>query len=385
VSGVGRRLARGYRTAAIVVLNSLVLLAVAELVLGAVFRARDRPDPATDLYAALDDATLHRIFPDRSRADITDAWREVARPFAYEPFTEFREQQRTGRWVNVDAAGFRVVRDQRPWPPDPARVNVFVFGGSTAFGYGVADAETLASQLQPLLARHGRDVAVYNFARGYYYSTQERILFEQLLTAGFAPAIAVFVDGFNDFRYERDDSAVSPRLAAALEDRGRSPFADWMRSTATWRAVAATRRKLRAPADDTPRDPAAAELSDEAIAHIIARYVANKRLIETASAASDVTPVFVWQPVPMYKYERRYHLFAERGFLGSTGVRRGYEHMARYVRDHSLGADFVWLADVQQDATEPLYVDIVHYAPPFLARLAQLIDEHVGPLIEHRT
>src|SRR6185369_12207002 len=130
--------------------------------------------------------------------------------------------------VTVDPAGFRAGRDQRPWPPDPARFNVFVFGGSTTFGYGVADGDTIASQLQPLLARHGRDVAVYNFGRGYYYSTQERILYEQLLAGGFVPALAVFIDGLNDFCYDHDDSAVSARLAAALEGNHAPSLAAWI-------------------------------------------------------------------------------------------------------------------------------------------------------------
>jgi hypothetical protein len=130
------------------------------------------------------------------------------------------------------------------------------------------------------------------------------------------------------------------------------------------------------PAADT------VELPDDVIAHVIARYFANKRLIEVASAAYDVTPVFVWQPVPMYKYERRYNVFANRGFFGVTKVGRGYEAMARSVRDHPVDGNFLWLADVQADATEPLYIDVVHYAPPFMTRLARLIDERIGGLVE---
>ena len=38
------------------------------------------------------------------------------------------------------------------------------------------------------------DVNVFNFARGYYYSTQEHILFEQLLRAGHVPAVAIFIE-----------------------------------------------------------------------------------------------------------------------------------------------------------------------------------------------
>jgi len=382
VTGATGGFARGYRAAATVLLNTLVLLVVLDAALAAVLWMRDRQGPTIDMYDRLDDATLARLFPGRARSEIAATWTEAVQPLSYEPFTEFRERPRHEPWVTVDPAGFRAGRDQRPWPPDPARFNVFVFGGSTTFGYGVADGDTIASQLQPLLARRGRDVAVYNFGRGYYYSTQERILYEQLLAGGFVPALAVFIDGLNDFCYDRDDSAVSARLAAALEGNHAPSLAAWIAGTAIGRAATSARDRLRdraAAPDTTPR-----ELGDDVIAHIIARYFANKRLIESESAAYAVTPLFVWQPVPMYKYERKYHLFAERGFFGVTQVRRGYEAMARWVHDHAPGDDFLWLADVQENATDPLYVDVVHYAPPFMGRLASLIDERVGGLVEQR-
>ena len=44
-----------------------------------------------------------------------------------------------------------------------------------------------------------REPRVYNFGRGSYYSSQERILFEQLAVAGHVPDLAVFIDGGSDF------------------------------------------------------------------------------------------------------------------------------------------------------------------------------------------
>ncbi len=208
---------------------------------------------------------------------------------------------------------------------------MFVFGGSTTFG-----------------------------------STQERILFEQLLA------------GLNDFCFDADDSAVSPRLAAALDAHAHVSFGDWLATTAMGRAAEFVRSRL----DRRPTtDGSSAELDPAAIDRIVRRYLENKRLIESASAAYGVTPVFVWQPVPMYRYDARDHLFAGRGFFGTTHVRGGYAAMAAFVRDHPIGGNFVWLADVQEDLHEPLYVDIVHYAPRFPARLAALIDDASGALV----
>ena len=123
-----------------------------------------------------------------------------SRPFMYEPFTQFKERPYRGNYVNIDNNGFRYTKNQGPWPPQSQNINIFLFGGSTTFGYGVSDNQTIASYLQQYLnEKLGRNVRVYNFGRGFYYLSQERVLYEQLLTSGFVPDIAIFIDGLNDF------------------------------------------------------------------------------------------------------------------------------------------------------------------------------------------
>ena len=69
---------------------------------------------------------------------------------------------------------FAIGRNQGPWPPDDHDYNMFVFGGSTTFGYGVPDEQTIASHLQEVLSHQtAREVRVYNFGRGMYRSSQE--------------------------------------------------------------------------------------------------------------------------------------------------------------------------------------------------------------------
>ena len=375
-----RRLQRWYRGAAVMLLNLVVVLLLVQATAALVLWAKSRHEVAVDLYGMLDDDRMSQLYPEQSRAEVTSLWRALAVPFAYEPFTEFQEHPRTTRLVNVDAAGFRRVADQGPWPPDPRRINVFVFGGSTTFGYGVADADTIPSRLQPLLQARNPDVRVYNFGRGFYYSTQERILFERLLTAGHVPAVAIFIDGLNDFSFERDDTTFSERVAAAIEGTGADvSFVDWLSGTPLGRSASLARSYLKAGPDAA--DHSGTELGDDAIHRIIDRYLANKRLVEAAGGAYGVTTIFVWQPVPMYHYDPRFHFFASRGFFGVTRVRHGYEVMADAVRAHPVGGRFLWLADVQETSHDPLYVDVVHYAPRFSARLAALIDERIGAVV----
>ncbi|NDD40533.1 MAG: hypothetical protein EB082_19350 [Verrucomicrobia bacterium] len=83
------------------------------------------------------------IYPGQSPEEIDLIQREAfALPYRYEAFTGFCITPTNGRTVTVTDAGFRVGAAARPWPPDQTAINVFVFGGSTTFGCGVAGRDT---------------------------------------------------------------------------------------------------------------------------------------------------------------------------------------------------------------------------------------------------
>jgi hypothetical protein len=372
------RVRRHWPHAAVLWLNLTLVFAALNLVAWVALGWAERGSGGAPPFVR---TAVARAFPQLGPEQIDELLREHKDSYAlYEPFTGFRPVPVAGRWLNVDPHGFRASRNQGPWPPDRRDLVVFVFGGSTGFGVNVPDDDTVASYLQGALAASNpdRDVRVYNFARGGFYSSPERILFGQLLLEGTAPHVAVFLDGMNDFFFpdswmgvEKEGDVVgTPSALYALRDdvvdalpvvRARSLF--------HWRGAPPPRTVVTQPA--TPPSTPPAIVDDGMSARVIARYVANKRLIEGLADAHAVRSVFVWQPVPTYAYDLRLHPYG-----GSFGPhersRQGYPHMAEYVRTHSLGEDFVWCADIQGGA-EPLYVDEVHYGPVLAERLAACI------------
>lgn len=155
----------------------------------------------------------------------------------YEPWVGFREKPRGSGYVNVSADGVRLTtagaRDLSGFSPE----SLFVFGGSTMFGYGVADHETVASHLQALVGPRRR---VFNLGRAFYYTAQENMLFESLLRAGYAPSTAVFVDGLN----ERCDIDVYQRELGVLFARAQGDY-DWRLADAIFPLVFAARKVAR--------------------------------------------------------------------------------------------------------------------------------------------
>jgi hypothetical protein len=357
-----------YGSLALIVLNTIVALVLANVGAAAVFAVRDafRPaDPVSRRYGGVlfTDEALHAVYPGVPLADVLSMLEETwTRPYVFEPFTQFKEGPFAGRYVNVHEAGFRFSGRAPVWPPDPAAFTVFLFGGSTAFGYGLPDHQTIAAVLQERLGATSAAV-VYNFGRGDYYSTQERILFQSLLAAGHRPDIAVFLDGLNDFHYYTDD-LVRTRFGQAFDRRPASPLVQWIRR---WPLVRLAERL--AP---TSAPPPHTSSSGDVVTEVIERYERNQRMIRAVAAADGVAPLFVWQPVPAYRYDLTAHLFAEFGLFDMhPHLKAGYPAMAE--RRAQAPVDFAWCADLQTGLPRALYVDQAHYTAAFTETVAQCI------------
>jgi hypothetical protein len=320
--------------------------------------------------------TIRPRYPDLSEDAFKQLmWETWSRQYAYEPYTEFTERAFEGSYVNIAAAGFRVGHEQGPWPPTAENFNVFLLGGSTTFGYGLSDQEALGSALQQQL-RTIRPVKIYNFGRAYYFSTQERILFESLLNDGFVPDAAIFVDGLNDFAFPSGLPANFPALAAAFPGKEkRSPTDLWFRDLAAGRLF---RRLTVNPPDNAGGehsetiiiDPSAGLSETAKIDRVIQRYVRNRKLEEAAAQAFGVRTLFVWQPVPNYRNQPDETL--RKNLREHELSAKGYPAMRAYLDGNPL-PNLVWCADIMDGAKGILYVDAVHYAPRGIELLAQCI------------
>ena len=143
---------RRYKKLSFFLLNVVVVFVVLNGLLALLYWAYDSFLPHTDVEKKYGIEKLAQVYPARSEEEIRALLRETwSRPVIYEPFTQFREKEFQGRFVNVAPQGFRVSQNQGAWPPAKTDFNIFLFGGSTIFGYGVSDNETLASRIQATL------------------------------------------------------------------------------------------------------------------------------------------------------------------------------------------------------------------------------------------
>ena len=85
--------------------------------------------------------------------------------FRFVPFLGHTETDRNGKFVNFSEDEGRKVNR-----PNNCSSNIYLYGGSTTFGYNVKDSDTIGEFLQNEI---GNDFCVYNHGRSYYYSKQE--------------------------------------------------------------------------------------------------------------------------------------------------------------------------------------------------------------------
>jgi hypothetical protein len=238
----------------------------------------------------------------------------------------------------------------------------------------VSDHQTIPSYLQEFLSTAGleREPRVYNFGQGNYYSTRELILFEKLITSGFIPDMAIFIDGLNEFFVvgELVQGRITQRTVASHY------FFELLIKLPIARAALSLRNRVSSflRKDKTTQEKGnTTHNRDAPIKKVIDRYTSSIKIIDAVANVYDIKAIFVWQPIPTYKYDLRYHLFAEGGFGALGRSKFGYLQMAEFARHNPLGNNFLWCADMQESITEPLYVDKWHYSAKMSRKVARYI------------
>jgi hypothetical protein len=362
----GRKLAAFYKGCALQSFNAILLFLLVNGILALVFLLCDSLQTQAGPAVAYPESSLAAVYPNLDRNERALLWHESwSRSLVPDEYTHFKEAPYSGKYVNITKAGYRKSTGQAPWPPEKDRIVIFVFGGSTTFGYGLPDEQTLPSYLQEAFSQHAKKtVAVYNFGVGYYYLTQERIRFEKLLLDGYIPDIAIFVDGINE-EFCVHDKPWNRKGVGTAPPQGREALTTFL---AFLRSLPITRAAHYVKQQFLSGDEGYSLPSEEAIQLHLRKFWVNQTMIRALGREFGVTPVFVWQPSPFYKYDLQYHLFA-----GKDRISPLYTAMAAQVRDRPPPDDFLWCAEIQEQERECLYVDRLHYNAKFAKRLADTI------------
>lgn len=296
-------------------------------------------------------------------------WREQQRQLSleYHPFGLWRSRPFAGHTINVDAEGVRRTAHTRCQAGD--RV-VWLFGGSTVWGFGSPDWETVPSLLARRYEEGGRPICAVNYGEDSWRAVQGVVkLVLELKTTSRRPDVVVFLNGCNDVftpffltgRADREwDFAQSKPWLDDLARRGGGSFA-FLGATNTVTLARRVATRLKGPGPwPGPKDPArlAREVADD--------FFRNMDLVAALSRGYGFRYAFFWQPLAVADGKT---LTPEE----DDGVRRqlGLSYEAgRAAAAATLAAvrasprpDLYPIADVFQDHAASVYVDACHLLP----------------------
>jgi hypothetical protein len=353
----------------LVVLNAVAWVLLDSAGPGTAPDANDAIDPngaqrarAPGVQAALREVYAH-MPEDEMELLLEETWE---RPYTYDPWTGFRERPRAGRFVNIDPAGFRRAPDGVGL--DHAGAKVFFFGGSTSFGYGVADGEAIPARLEERLrARYPeRDVRVFNFGRGHYFSAQELALLTRLLAEGQRPDLAIFLDGYNE---GQDRPFFADEMARQFEARqGPTEEPSWLAGMPLARLLG--RAAPAAPEGGSERRPYWALEPPE----LAVRWSANRELIRSLAHGFGFEARIFLQPIAGYRNEHLHHRMQGNWYVEGFDAIRAKVEALEPLAD---GADTFSATNLLADYTEQPFVDSLHYTPAVCDLLAAFIAERV--------
>lgn len=313
------------------------------------------------------------------KANITDyrlVLKEQGMTQEYHPFVEYKESPRQGEFVTVSKENIRCnINGSSDCKILSGEKTVWVFGGSTVFGYGVKNSETIPSQLQKLLPGY----TVVNFGHGSYYSTPERILFMEQLLQGKIPQVAIFFDGLNDYYYSKtpDESAFSSQMRYLMEESV-GQLALRMGKGVLKKSALVKFMISKTGSDAVPDD---VSLMNETaykkeLQNVASRLEGNFKARAALGDLYGIRVVNVLQPVPGFGVGHATSNVPE-SLLNLGDHKKSGDGYITLNRGKLGDAESNFLDLSNFGTSEPMYVDTVHYTPSFNQAIAQKIKQFV--------
>jgi lysophospholipase L1-like esterase len=311
-------------------------------------------------------------------------WREqkqqMTRPYEAHPYGLWRAAPVSGETIVVDAMGVRRTAHSLCVGDAPT---VYVFGGSSLWGYGSPDWETIPSHLARRFAAEGKPACVVNLGSDAWRADQGVVkLVQELKRPGARrPDVVVFLNGCNDvltpfFLTGRVDWEWEFQQSKEWLDelmRIRDGSLRYLRVTNTWTLGQRLVRRLEGPKiRQMPSNP-------DRLAHAIAaNYLGNIRIVDGLSRSHGFRYAFFWQPMSI---AGRKVLTAEEDVGTRVGFDRSFPDARTAVgmtltllRDAAAGR-FHDLTGAFDDQAGSVYIDFCHLLPEGNRLLADRIYE----------
>lgn len=291
------------------------------------------------------------------------------------------------------------------WLSEPKR-HTFVFGGSTTFGYGVPDDETVVAYLN---RKKPHDIHL-NFGVEAYDSIREVDKLIYLIRKGCRPRYVIFIDGINEvttFAWSPFGALDKPRTIGLLLDRGEVPLIfgyprrnnmlsaltfsfpvvqlfHWLKSHGRSESTYPHRDVNLEKIDWSELmyfyhnwDRIHVNRADGLAEELVDYYQGNISFVKQLGASLGFVPYFVYQPIGLLAKNQAFL----RPEFKSSRQARIFETVNRRIRKEIAQNRLAMIDCSQAISPEHVgdsYVDSAHYSPKGNTLLAECIIRETG-------
>lgn len=357
----GKAFVNAYGKTALIAFNTLLFLLVVELAIISAFNvikiiSGAKFVPSNEALSFRGDETWYD--------DYGEDIRELDRHGKYVPYALWGHTTMTGEAININDDGTRRVPGAIC---DEDAYRVFAYGGSTMWGMGAPDWETIPAYLQQSLETTlDRPVCVVNFGQMSYVSTQGVILLMRSLQSGTVPDLVVFYDGINDVIAARQTGDPGAHrnmgvFTSIFNDPDQSssthPLILWLRGTYAFRFVDALVEEPEATVTDDSSPQSESSLAEG----IVNAYLANYQIVAGMADTFGFDYRFFWQPTAI---EENKPLTEEERMMTRVppnDLRQLYDETYALVREVAPEyKNLYYIADVFDTVEDPVYIDYHH-------------------------
>ena len=305
----------------------------------------------------------------------------------WQSYVYFRWRPFKGKYLNINEQGLRfTVPSDLPDSEATQKINIFMFGGSTLWGWGVRDRYTIPSQLVEALAKHKVKAEITNFSEPGYVSTQEVIDLITQLQRNNIPDLVIFYDGVNDV-YAAFQSGVAG-----------IPQNEWKRKLEYNLSNRYTKlrrlfllmsldefylgKKIKELSTKLELNPTKRKNIDGLEKEIVEIYLNNLKIVDGISIVYRFKTMYYWQPVIYYKkiltnFEEYYNHDEEmkKLYFKTYGIlQKEKPTLAKY--------NFYDISGILADSKESLYIDYCHVNEEGNKEIAERIANDVLDVIQ---
>lgn len=288
----------------------------------------------------------------------------------YAPYHLWSRAPFSGKWTNINVNGDRVTHYNADENTGAIK-KIFMFGGSTLWGTGAPDWQTIPSYLAKFLNENNPRCMVYNYGETGFVASQGLNKLITEIKKGNVPQLVIFYSGINDsgtgavcLRALKTPSyhTFMERFEKVFKKSKDANFLEILKSTYVYRAIDFFKKRLFPDQEERWEKIVKEEDREKAIRKTVRYWLANYNITSSIGKEYGFKVIFILQP-NLYSGKKNLQDYEKAMLKGSQPtVNATYKEIRKIVKERNF-AGIYDLSDIFEKVSEPIYIDWPHIGP----------------------